>query len=162
MFCYWFSLQMSGDRVWIWVCHNFSCFSCYSKKIKILNKLLYSISRYVSCVLKRLNCAVVKQFNLLLNSTTPLNSLISVSKWHDFSSAWKLTATHHNSLWVTRQYTYHAIHATVHLIPNFLGSFINYVGQILPNFDPLPSSSGQMQRFYTLPTRCSCNKAWNF
>ena len=70
---------------------------------------------YDFCVLKRLNCAVIKQFNLLLNSTTPLNSLISVSKWHDFSSPWKLTATHHNSLWVTRQYTYHAIHATVHL-----------------------------------------------
>ena len=137
---------MSGDWVWI----------------KILNKFLFSISRYVFCILKRLNCAVVKQFNQLLNSTTPLNSLISVSKWHDFSSAWKLTATHHNSLWVTRQYTYHAIHATVHLIPNFLGSFINNVGQILPNFDPLPPLRGQMWKFYTIHTLCLRDKAWTF
>ena len=34
------------------------------------------------------------------------------------------------------------------------GSFNNYVDQILPNFDHLPSSSGQLGTIFIIPTLC--------
>ena len=42
------------------------------------------------------------------------------------------------------------------------GSFNNYVDQILPNFDHLPSWNGQLRTFYILPTFCSHDQAWIF
>ena len=38
------------------------------------------------------------------------------------------------------------------------GSFNNYVDQILPNFDPLSPSSGQLWTFYMIPTLCPVTK----
>ena len=36
----------------------------------------------------------------------------------------------------------------------YMGWFNNYVDQILPNFAPLPLSSGQLWKFYIIPTLC--------
>ena len=38
------------------------------------------------------------------------------------------------------------------------GTFYNYVDQILHNFDPLPPSSGQLWKFYVIPTLCHVTK----
>ena len=43
-----------------------------------------------------------------------------------------------------------------------LEAFNNYVVQILPNFDHLPPSSGQLLTFYRLPTLCSSDRVWTF
>ena len=40
------------------------------------------------------------------------------------------------------------------LIVQLRGAFNNYVNQILPNFDPLPPSSGQKWSFDVLSTLC--------
>ena len=42
-----------------------------------------------------------------------------------------------------------------------LGSFNNYLDQMLPNFDHLPPSSGQLLTFYILPTLCFRDQVWN-
>ena len=38
----------------------------------------------------------------------------------------------------------------------------NYVDNIVPSFDHLPTSSGQLWKFYILPSLCSRDHAWTF
>ena len=47
-------------------------------------------------------------------------------------------------------------------LPLLRGSFNNYVDHILPNFDHLPLSNGQLWTFYPIPTLCSHEQAWTF